>query len=75
MMKPNTLLSVAASIDAPKLNRYEATARGSSSTRKKSLQPIVAVFITSAASGTSTIADRKNVENPSVRPKPGRMEG
>ena len=31
--------------------------------------------MTSAASGISTIAHRKNVEKPSVRPNPGRIEG
>ncbi len=64
MTKPNTLFNVAARSAAPKLRRYEATARGSVSTRTKSSQPIVAVLATSAASGMSTIALRKNVENP-----------
>jgi hypothetical protein len=74
-MKPNTPLSVAARSDAPKLRRYEASARGSSKVRTRSSQPIVAVLVTSAASGMSTIALRKNVENPSVRPKPGSTDG
>jgi len=74
-MNPNTLLIAAASIDAPKLNRYDATARRSNSTEMNSPQPIVAVFMTKAVSGTRTIALKKKVENPSVRPKPGRIEG
>src|SRR5690606_24802614 len=75
MMKPNTPLSVAARSEAPKLKRYEANARRSSSTSTNSPHPIVPVLATSAASGISTIALRKNVENPSVTPKPGRIEG
>jgi hypothetical protein len=65
----------AASSEQPKLRRYDAMARGFSNTCVKSLQPMLAVFMTSAASGINTMAHRKNVENPSVRPKPGRIEG
>jgi hypothetical protein len=31
--------------------------------------------MTNAVSGTNTIALRKNVENPSVSPNPGKIEG
>src|SRR5512140_217365 len=74
-MKPKIALIVAAKNAAPKLRRYDATARGSSTVCTNASQCIVEVLNTSAASGSSTSALRKNVVNPSVRPKPGRMLG
>src|SRR3954454_16303488 len=75
MMKPKTPFSVAASREAPKLRRNDAITRRSSSTCRKSCQPMLAVFITSAVNGIKTSAHRKNVEKPNVSPKPGRIEG
>src|ERR1043165_5701439 len=56
---------------APNESRYEATARAlviTSTKRAKSMPP---AFSISADSGSSTIAHRKKVVNPSVIPKPG----
>src|SRR5512137_2348329 len=50
-------------------------ARGSNTVSTKSLHVIDVVRNTSAASGSSTSALRKNVVKPSVSPKPGRMLG
>src|SRR5512134_3532709 len=74
-MNPKSALMQAATSAAPKLNLYEATARSSSTVARKSDHVIDVVFRTSAASGSSTSALRKNVVKPSVRPKPGRMLG
>src|SRR5215469_1742789 len=75
MMKPNTTLMAAARSDAPKERRYEPSARGLDTTRTKSLQCIEAADSTNAASGSSTMAERKKVVKPKVSPKPGRTLG
>ena len=74
-MKPKTALTSAASSAAPNVSRYDATARGSSSTLMNLSQVIALPLKTSAASGSSTTTLRKNVVKPSVRPNPGRMLG
>ncbi len=70
-MKPNTRLMPAASSETPKLRRNDASARGSVMTCRNRVQSMPALRITSAVSGSSTMAQRKKVVNPSVMPKPG----
>ena len=55
---PNTAFTVAAASDAPRLNLYEATTRGSVIVSTNTGQLVVAVFIGSVISGTSTISVR-----------------
>ena len=75
MMKPNTALMAAATSDALKVSRYDASARGSVAIRQNSGSGKLAPFITSAAIGTSTITARNMPEKPSVSPKPGSTLG
>src|SRR5690348_849356 len=66
---------LAARKEAPKDSRYEPSARALETTCRNSLQDIEAAMKTSAASGSSTSALRKNVVNPNVSPNPGRTLG
>src|SRR5512139_2856743 len=74
-MKPKTALTVAAISAAPKLSRYEAIARSSSTVCTNSGQVSAVVLKMSAASGSRTRPLRKKTVKPSVRPKPGRTLG
>src|SRR5690349_16196887 len=71
MAKPNTMFTAAASMAAPKDNLYDASARGLVITSTKRAKSMPAAFSTSADSGKSTMAQRKNVVKPSVIPNPG----
>src|SRR5882672_9522698 len=75
MRKPKTALMPAAMSEAPKVSRYEAIARGSSSVSQKRCHSMPIALSTRAASGKSTIALRKKVVKPTVRPKPGMTLG
>ena len=69
------MLTLAATSEAPKDRRYDASARGLAITSTKRDQSMPAVLSTIADSGSNTMADRKNVVNPSVIPKPGMTLG
>src|SRR3954447_11690200 len=75
MMNPKTRLMLAARNEAPNDSRYEPSARGLNTTRTKSCQVEEAAMRTSAASGINTMALRKKVVKPKVRPKPGSTLG
>ena len=69
------MFMLAATSEAPNDSRYDASARGLVITSTKRDQSMPAALSTSAASGISTMAHRKNVVNPSVIPKPGMTLG
>ena len=69
------MLTLAATSEAPNDSRYDASARGLVMTSTKRDQSMPAALSTSAASGSSTMAHRKNVVNPSVIPNPGMTLG
>ncbi len=69
------MFTPAATSDAPNDNRYDASARGLAMTSTKRDQSMPAALSTSADSGSSTMAHRKNVVKPSVIPKPGMTLG
>src|SRR5690554_2500650 len=75
MMKPKTAFREAASSDAPKVRRYDASARGSVAMLQNSASGRLPALSTSAAIGISTIVARKAPEIPSVRPNPGNTLG
>src|SRR6185312_12836076 len=75
MMNPNTRLMDAARNEAPKDSRYEPNARALNTTRTKSCQVMDAAMSTSAARGSNTTTQRKNVVNPKVNPNPGNTLG
>src|ERR1041384_1848740 len=75
MAKTKTMFTPAATSEAPNDNLYEASARGLAITLTKRSQSMPPALSTSAASGMSTMAQRKNVVNPSVMPTPAMTLG
>src|SRR5580698_3914896 len=65
---PNTRLMSAAISDAPKVIRYDATARGSEITCQKRGHVMDAAFRNVAESGISTIRHKYETVNPRVIP-------
>ncbi len=57
-MPPNTALTAAASSEAPKLSRYEASTRGLLTAAQNACQLMVKVLRKAADSGISTIRPR-----------------
>src|SRR4029077_11256323 len=70
---PNTRLIRAPISDAPKVRRYEATARGDAAMCQNCAQLSDDAFKKVAANGIRTIRLRYNTVNPSASPKPGRL--
>src|SRR6185437_13618938 len=75
MTNPKTRLIHAAINAPPNESWYAANARGLATASRSWCSGVEAASSTSAASGSSTTALRKNVVNPSVSPNPGRTVG
>ena len=75
MMNPKTAFTQAARNEAPNVNRYDASARGSVAMRQNSSSGRLPARMINAAIGISTMNVRNSPAKPSVMPNPGSTLG